>query len=503
LHATASPAREQGRIVSESLRLAAGSFATLVLGCGVFSYLSRRLGVEAYGDYSVAFVLGVWCTELLGMVSGGAVAYMIAAHTDGDRFATTVLRGTLVSGVLLAGVVMVEADAIAAWFESPSLGGPLRWIAPGIPLAALGHVHRMAAIGRGRYRSQVAMQIGSLACRLLCAIGLVEAGAGAAGAAAAVSLSDGVLFLAARRLSGVGLLGPAMPLPEVIARSRLVIGSGLVSRALFSMDLIAVKFLAPGPTAAGLYAAAQNLCLIPWLGFANSAGLVAQAIAVDRRDHGGRSVVPLATGYLRTALLAAGLTIAVIPVTPAIATLLLGSRYANAAPVAAVLLVASALRMMALAGRAISGGLGESTVYSIGLTTLACVGVAGFVHRAPEIAARFAARGIEPMVAYAIVTASLALATALGCLAAGTVMARVAFPWIALVRTVLACAVAAAIGWILPWTGLGVFPRLAAVSAVFAAIATLLGDRSLIGGVGALVRHVSVGRPAPTNSTAP
>ena len=107
--------------------------------------------------------------------------------------------------------------------------------------------------------------------------------------------------------------------------------------------------------------------------------------------------------------------------------------------------------------------------------------------------------GVE---AYAIVTASLALATALDCLAAGTVMARVAFPWIALVRTALASAVAAAIGWLLPWTGLGVFPRLAGVTIVFAATATLLGDRSLIGGVGALMRHVSVGRPAPTNSTA-
>lgn len=480
---THDPSVPVTRLVRHTILLGAASGATIVLGFAVFAYLSRRLGAAAYGDYSVAFILFMWCTDLLGVITGGATAHVVASRADGDQFACTMLWITVLVGILLSAVVIAAAPFVAGCFGDPAIRLPLSCFAAGIPAAGASHVLSMAAAGRGKHAFLPLIQIASFACRLAGSVILVECGAGAAGAAAAVSIAEVFRCVVAQRVSGIRVLStPTLPLAEVFGRSRLIIGNGLVSRALFSMDLLAVKFLAPGPEAAGLYAAAQNLCLLPWIGFAGSAGVVAHAIAARPSTGDGATIRSLADGYMRFALLAAGLVLAVMPLAPAVTTMLLGDRYFAAGPVAMMLLAATALRMVAISGQAVTAGLGESPVYTLGLAALAGVGIAVFAYRAPQISSSFAARGFEPMVGYAFVTTALALATAIGSLGAGTVMSGTSFPWLTLGRVIPAAMLAASIGWLVPDTGFWVLPRLALVTTVFLTTVTLLGEWRLMRG---------------------
>lgn len=466
------------------LRSAADGIA-LVCGFATFAYLSRRLGSSAYGDYSVAYLLAAWCTDILGSFAGPSTARMVAGHVHGRRFANTMLRAAAVGGAVIASIVIVIAPAVATWFRSPAIEAPLRWLGAGIPMTAMTAVHATVVLGHGMLSVGPMALVAAWACRLAAAVILVEAGFGPAGAAASVLAGDVVRFAVLRHASDARLWGVVrMPLNRMMHHARLLVGTNLAMRALGGMDLIAVKLLAPSADAAGLYAAAQNVCLVPALGFNGSAGVISRSIAAARRLPDVAPIVAMATAYLRLAVLSAGVTVAMIPLAPAIAVFLLGERFTPSGVIAQVLLAATAFRMLATGGRAIASGLGERRIYLVGLTALAMVGAAVFAWRAPAIAGRFATRGVEPMLGYAVVTAALALASAIGCLGAGVCLTKAAFPWPTLARAAVATACGAATGWMIPWEGLAVLPRIAVVACTYLAVVSLLGER--LSGIAAL-----------------
>jgi len=177
------------------------------------------------------------------------------------------------------------------------------------------------------------------------------------------------------------------------------------------------------------------------------------------------------------AVLAAGVTVAMVPLAPAIVEFLLGPPFAAAGRTAGFLLVAAAFRMLAASGRGVVGGYGERVAFVLGLAALAVVAAAVYAWRIPVIATRFAAEGRQPIEAYAIVAAALAVATALGCLMAGVTISGSMFPWVTAVRAMAGGATAAWVGSILPGDGLRVLAAVVATAAVYGAVVVILGER--------------------------
>jgi len=297
-------------------------------------------------------------------------------------------------------------------------------------------------------------------------------------AAAAVSAAEVVRTGAARLASGIRVVGAArMPLVSVFRHTGILAGASVAMRVLKQMDQLAAKYLQPDASAAGLYAAAQNVCLLPSTLFQGSSGVMLQSIAAGRRRQAAAMRGALVEPYLRMAVLAAGVTVAMVPLAPAIVEFLLGPPFAAAGRTAGFLLVAAAFRMLAASGRGVVGGYGERVAFVLGLAALAVVAAAVYAWRIPVIATRFAAEGRQPIEAYAIVAAALAVATALGCLMAGVTISGSMFPWVTAVRAMAGGATAAWVGSILPGDGLRVLAAVVATAAVYGAVVVILGER--------------------------
>ncbi|MFM9009949.1 MAG: lipopolysaccharide biosynthesis protein [Planctomycetota bacterium] len=450
------------------------------LGCGfaVFGYLSRRLGSVDYGVYSVAFLLAQWCGDILGIFIGPGTVRMVAGHDHGRRYARTMLVLAVIGGGACGMVLAACAPFFSRAFGAPELCRTLRVLACGLPFTTCGHIYTLILTGQGRHGAAAMVGCGYWLCRLMCAIGLLEAGWGVLGAAAAVSVAEVVRTGAGRLASGVRVINAArMSFITVFRHTGVLAGASCAMRVLNQMDLLAVKYFQPDPSAAGLYAAAQNICLLPSTLFQSSSSVMLRSIAAGLRRHTAATRGALVEPYLRMAVLAAGVTVAMVPLAPGLVEFLLGSSFAAAGRTAGFLLVAVAFRMLAASGRGIAGGYGERAVFVLGLTALAAVAAAVYAWRIPVIAARFAAAGRQPIEAYAIVAAALAVATALGCLMGGVSISGSRFPWITAVRALTGGAIAAWVGSILPGDGLRVLAAVAATAAVYGAVVVVLGER--------------------------
>lgn len=471
--------------LSTTKALCARVLADIVaLACGFvnFSYLSRTLGSATYGDYAVAFLFALWCTELLSAVAGPSTLRMVAGHAEGAAFANTMLQFVTVVGAALGIAVVAFVPAITGWFDSPPARQGLWILAASIPLTSMSGVHLMVALGQGRMLAGPSVLVGYWLVRLLLSILFVHAGFGIAGAAAAVFLAEVTRYAVIRRLSDAQLLGSVrMPLTAAVRHGQLVIGSGLLMRVLGSMDLLAVRWLAPAAASAGIYAAAQNIANVPWMVLGGSAGILLRSIAAARFQQGREQITVTASVVLRLVVTGAGLTLAVVPMSADIVSLVLGEEYAAAGSITAILLVAAACRILSAGGRAIADGLERrwsSLLFLIALTTL---GMGAFVLTGPVLAHRFGYLGHEPMQGYAVLATMLAALSATWNLMAGTANAGCRFPWTTLARTSAAAAGAAVVGCWFPGPGLAVLPRLALSATAYLGAMWMLGERPTVG----------------------
>lgn len=456
---------------------AAADLIALVCGFGLFFYLSRRLGTVDYGVHSVAFVIGQWFANVLGIFVGPGTVRMVAGHDDGRAYARSMVVVAAAGGVACGAVQAASAPVLARVFDTPELCTPLVVLAFGLPFTTAGNVYSLVLTGQGRHFTASMIGCGYWFCRLAFSVALLEAGWGIAGAAAAISAAEIVRMTTARLKSGIRVVGAAwMPLASLVRHTGLLAGASFAMRVLNQMDLLAVKYV-QDDVAAGLYAAAQNVCLLPSTLFQGSSSVVLGSIAAARRRQDAHASYAMVEQYLRIAVLAAGLTAAMVPLAPVIVAFLLGPQFAAAGGAAGFLLVAASFRILAASGRGLAGGYGERGAFVVGLTALAAVAAAAYTWRVPAIAARFAAEGRQPIEAYAAVAAALAAATALGCLMGGVSVSRGRVPWATVGRTLAAAAVAAWVGSTLPFAGVGVFAAVATVAGVYGAVVVILGER--------------------------
>jgi PST family polysaccharide transporter len=120
-----------------------------ILAIGIFAVLSRQLEPQAFGLVALA---GVVIDFLRRMVDGGfAEAVVQRGEVDQEHLDTAFWTG-LVTGLLLAGVLVALAGPIAAAFDEPELAPVLRWLSIGFVVRGLSSTQQALLVRSLRFR---------------------------------------------------------------------------------------------------------------------------------------------------------------------------------------------------------------------------------------------------------------------------------------------------------------------------------------------------------------
>jgi hypothetical protein len=181
----AQPPRLARALRPELLRVA--------VAVGLTLYLVRTLSPSHYGVFvlagSIAGLVGYPVVEALGLGVARVLSDRPSSPERVRRATAVVLRAVLPIAVVLGLATAAAAGVIAQAYGFPALGWPLRWA--GLAIIAGCALRTLQAAGAGLSGGRVAgvLVIGEAVLELVTTVGLVIAGAGVSGAAAARPLS--------------------------------------------------------------------------------------------------------------------------------------------------------------------------------------------------------------------------------------------------------------------------------------------------------------------------
>jgi O-antigen/teichoic acid export membrane protein len=437
---------------------------TAVITAGV---LTRRLDTAEYGQFILAVTLVGWLqTSLLSLFSRATIVFVHRAD-DWEAVGSTVVRYQFVTGLLALGVVLLSADFIAEWLAAPGLAFYLRLMAVDIPLFNTALAHRQILIGRGRFRQRALGAAVRWMTRAILVIGLVEVGLGVPGAMLGLVGTSCVDLAVGRCLTRLPLWGRSPLRVRDFAGYAVPLFLFALSQQTFErLDLFMLKALGAGVSEAGLYGAAQNLALWPvW--FAQALIALALSSVSQLLTQGDRSgAQKLARQTVRGALLLLAIAGPIAGAAPGLMTAIYGADYAVAAPVLAVLIVASAGQVLVLTTATLLIALGRPAwCLAIG-APLVPLALAGHALTIP----RYGAAGAS------LTSAGVAALTAIFSLAILSKRENVAIPTATFVRCVGLSVVGYALVRWWPAPGAWVLLQLSAMVAALTVALLALGE---------------------------
>jgi hypothetical protein len=290
----------------------------VAVAVGLTLYLVNVLSPSHYGVFvlagSIAGLVGYPVVEALGL----GVARLLCDRPSSPqrvRQATTVaLRAALPIAVVLGLATAAAAGVIAQAYGFPALGWPLRWAGLAIIAACALRILQAASAGLPGGRVAGALVIGEAVLELVTTVGLVVAGAGVSGAAAARPLS-----YAAVAAIGVGLVLATRRRREPTARAKQdrefspdifarsaggAATTGLVWAAVVPVQAILIGALSGAPAVGSFGAEVRLLTAIA------SISTAAALVYLRRASAGVRDTNSEARGTLKWSIVASGLLVA-------------------------------------------------------------------------------------------------------------------------------------------------------------------------------------------------
>ena len=318
----------------------------LVVGFGLFLYLSRSLGPEGYGLYSVAFSVNNWVFLIVDAVMVSSLIPMLAGNPRGRDYVRTSMRLSVLVGSGLAGLGWCIAPLVASLLQSPGLVGPLRCVVFAIPLQLLSHSCSASLVGEGKFVDSASSYSLMWITRLAVAWCLVEAGWGPMGAALAIPISFLVQFLV-YQLQGITWVWQAggMSLREWWSHTRDLATGGLMYGLLFGAELPLLKRFVSSAEA-GYYAVAQNLGVPLLAPYQSLLPVFQQGMARHYRDGNMRGFTDQANLLLRLVVGLAGGVLASTWLVRGLGLLMFGPRYEQSALIGQILLFELAGRVV-------------------------------------------------------------------------------------------------------------------------------------------------------------
>ncbi len=243
-----------GILAAESLSLPAGLM--------ISAMLTRALAADGYGHYALAVAIVGGIQWLIASAFNRLAVQTLSRE---PQHLPTFLRYYAVTGVACLLGLLALAPTLATQLHVPELRTSLRWLAWDIPLFAFAQAQRTFLIANGQY-SRRAVSGGSRWIVRAAATWLaLELNLGIPGVMLSwilASLTE-LLLLRATPLSALLLPGASAPLPW---RAALPLFLFAASQRIFErVDLLLLQSSGVAPSQTGLYAAAQNLAILPAL----------------------------------------------------------------------------------------------------------------------------------------------------------------------------------------------------------------------------------------------
>lgn len=441
----------------------------LILPTGLITvaFLTRRLGPQAFGLFTLAAAVVAWIEWSINAVFSRATIKLVGEVEDWRPVGSTVMRLQLATSGGATVLVWLLAGYLAALFAEPVLATYLRLFALDIPFFTLARVHRQILIGIGEFQRPALATAGRWIGRLVLIVVLVELGLSVQGAilgsigASIVELAIGRVYVRPS-FSDRASLPPRRVWDYAVPLSLFALSLRLFDR----LDLFALKVMGGTAVQAGIYGAAQNLSLLPGI-FALSLSplLLSELGRTLRAGDGasaramGRNAMRLVIGLLPFAGLIAG-------AAPEIVSLVFGVMFLPAAPLLSLLIFAALAFAMISVATAIltaAGKPGWSFAVAGPLPPLALVGHLLLIPRLGAIGAALVAT----------VTAGLG---ALGAVAAVYRLWRVLPPVWTLYRSLLVCGCVYALAVFWPAQGLMVVLKLSLAGFMIGLFYFFLGE---------------------------
>lgn len=454
-------------------RIFAADAVLLPTGLVTTAYLTRHLGLEGYGVYSLAAAIVVWLEWSVGALFTRATLKLVAESVDWRPVGATLNWAHLVAGVVVGAVVAASASVVAAALALPALAHPLRLLALDVPVACVANSHRSLLLGVGSYGTRATAAAARHVARMTFAILLVALGLGVDGVVFAIIGSSLVELLIARRVvRPAWWRDPRISVRRIGAVALPLLLFAMTLRLLDKVDLLAVQRLERSAAAAGAYAAAQNLAVAPGLFASALSGILLATLGRLAREGRVGESRRLARGSLRAVLLLLPFAALGAGAAAPIVRLAFGAAFADAALLVPWLAFAAMAILFLGVASAILVADDHPWDPVVVTAPLVIASVAGFAVAIP----RFGAVGA------AAVTAVVAFAAAVGAAIAVHRRLAVAPPATTLVWSVLASVLAFATS---RWISALVTPLVALAVILFLALAVPL----FFLGTGELSRH--------------
>lgn len=463
-----------------TVRLLAAEALIFPTGLVTAAFLTRRLGADGYGVFSLAALIVTWIQWGAGSLLSRSTILSIRQTIDWKPLATRILQIHLAAGLLGAAGLWVAAPLAAEVLSVPSLSGYLRIFAVDIVFFVYAHGHRNIVTGIGDYGHRARAVATRWISRMVLVIVLVGMGLSIRGAILAAIGASILELLVARRYDRAPLFARSTvsSRPFLLAAAPLVVGA-LALRVVQDADLFALKALGASTAEAGFYAAARNLSVAPLVFAAAFAPLVLSTLARLTRDGEIEHARGMARDAERLALALVPFAALVAAASGGIVDLVFGPGFEPAAPVLSWLIFAGVAATVLSIGGVILVAGGRLEVQARILVALIPVVIGGHLWAIPRFGALGAAR---------VSTFSLLAGMALT-MAAVAHMWRVWPPAMTLVRLTLVSLAAwwTAHAW--PADGWRLVGQLAGLSAAIPVALVALGEfdrRELAVGWGAL-----------------
>ena len=349
--ASANPPRQhpvQGAaaiLLAESLALPAGLITA--------AFLTRWLGPEGYGRYSVAAILITTVEWVLVAALSRPIVRLIADAGDWQPVGAAAFRMYTGAGVLSAATIWLLATPVAALLRDPPLAAHLRLFAAELPFFAAAAACRGILTGLASFRQRAVAGAGRWVARVALIVLFVELGLAVDGAILGSIGGAIVAWLVGQAFVGRSIWSRTdFPLRR-LSRLAVPVFLMLMSARLFDrFALLALEAFGGTASEAGFYGAAQNVFMGVGIVSMSISPILISTLTAARRagEHGHARDV--AMGSLRLVLALLPFAGIVAGASPEVVDLLFGSAFLQAAPLVGLLVfaaVASILTSVAVA----------------------------------------------------------------------------------------------------------------------------------------------------------
>ena len=345
--ATGSRQGAPGWVSNGPVHLLLAEGLALPAGFVIFGYCSRVLGVTEFGRLTLIFVFISIAETLIGALLADAANKAVSDVADWRSIGTKVVRVfVLVSGGV-ALLLVVAADPITAWLETPDLDTVLRLAAFGVFFFGIALAHRMLLVGSGRFSACGGGVASRWVSRVIFILLFLWLSPG---------IMSAILGLIASNFVELAVLRYFIR-PRFFGRSAQSIASlvGLIpplflvamSGFLFAnVDLVILQLMGGSAEAVGFYGAAQRFAMSPNAVVLGIAPILLSVMSRSVRQGATDLAARIAHMVFASSLFLIPLAAIVAGSDAEVAALIFGREFAAAGPLLSTLFYAAILRVL-------------------------------------------------------------------------------------------------------------------------------------------------------------